>query len=152
MFHHVFRAVAAATLLALAAPAQVAPVNNTGCPNFAPPQWNGAPRLGTTLTFSYQRRPTPGGLAFLALGYSSGGGIDFNQPDTCVPGPCRLYVAPLAAGYLTVTDTFLANMPIPIPNDRALLFSTFAVQGGTYDTLGGACFTLSQAVSFAIQP
>lgn len=140
-----------ALLLAIPATAQVVPVNNTGCPGFAPPQWAGAPRLGQTLTFTLQRRPTPRSFVFLLMGFPSGGGQSFSAPLTCVPGPCVLYPAPFGSEYIAVQDVFLAQLPIAIPNDRSLLFQTFAVQGGNTEAFGN-CFTLSQAVSFAIQP
>lgn len=144
-------AAALALTLAVGATAQVVPVNNTGCPNHAPPQWQGAPRLGQRIAFTLQRRPTPRSFVFLALGYSSGRGIAFNQPFTCVAGPCVWYPAPLGAEYVMVTDPFMATLALTIPNDRALLFQTFAVQGGNFESFGN-CITLSQALSFAIAP
>ncbi|MBK8979248.1 MAG: hypothetical protein IPM29_25405 [Planctomycetes bacterium] len=134
------------------APAQVVPVNNTGCPGFVPPVVQGQPRLGQTISFTVQRRPAPQGLALVLLGWPSGAGIAFNPPITCVAGPCVLYPAPINGSFFTVADPFMAVLTIPIPNDRMLLFQTFSVQGGTYDALGGACITLTQALSFAIQP
>lgn len=52
-------ALSAALLLSTAATAQVVPVNNTGCPNYVPPQVFGSPRLGQQIGFSLQRLPSP---------------------------------------------------------------------------------------------
>ncbi len=146
---------AAALLLSISlmtgATAQVVPVNNTGCPGFAPPQWTGQARIGQTLTFNLLGRPAPRSFVFLLLGYPSGAGMSFTPPMICVPGPCVLYPAPFGGGFIATTDTFNARLPLPIPNDRRLVFQTFSVQGGFFDGLGN-CLTLSQAVSFAIGP
>lgn len=131
--------------------AQVVPVNNTGCPGYAPPQWSGQPRLGQTITFTLQRRPTPRSFVFLGLGWPSGAGVAFHQPFTCVQGPCVWYPAPIGGSFYLVSDPFLASLPIAIPNDRGLLFQTFSVQGGNFESFG-SCITLAQALSFAIQP
>jgi hypothetical protein len=145
------RTALAVCALAAAAAAQVSPVNNTGCPGYAPPQWQGAPRLAQQIAFSLQRRPSPGSFVFLSIGYSSGGGIPFAPPLTCVPGPCVWYLAPFGNEYVLISDPFLATLALTIPNDRGLLFQTFAVQGGTFEGFG-SCIALSQALSFAIGP
>jgi hypothetical protein len=144
-------ALGAALCLAGSVTAQVVPVNNTGCPGFAPPQWQGAPNLGQQIAFSLQRRPSPRSFVFVAMGYASGGGIPFDLPFTCVQGPCVWYLAPFGGEYALVSDTFLATLALRIPNDRALLFQTFSIQGGNVEGFGN-CITLSQALSFAIGP
>jgi hypothetical protein len=145
-------AVIAAFLLSTTSTAQVVPVNNTGCPGYAPPQVFGAPRLGQQVAFALQRFPSPRSQVFLAMGYPSGGGIPFQAPATCVAGPCVFYLAPIGSDLIFVSDVFRVDLTLNIPNDRALLFQTFAVQGGNIDGLFGTCFTLTQALSFAIQP
>lgn len=148
------RAALAATLIlatATAVTAQVVPVNNTGCPGYAPPQHQGQPRLGQQISFTLQRRPTPRSLVFVALGYGMGQTIPFNQPFTCVAGPCGWYLAPLGSGYALVSDPFMATLTLNIPNDRSLLFSTYYVQGGNLESFGN-CVTISQALAFSISP
>lgn len=145
-------AIAALFCLAATSTAQVVPVNNTGCPGFAPPQVFGAPRLGQQVAFALQRLPAPRSQVFLAMGYPSGGGISFQAPTTCVAGPCVFYPAPIGSDLIFVSGVFRVDLTLNIPNDPALLFTTFAVQGGNLDGLFGTCFTLTQALSFAIQP
>lgn len=145
-------ALSAALLLSTAATAQVVPVNNTGCPGYAPPQVFGNPRLGQQVAFALQRLPAPRSQVFLAMGFPSGGGIPFQAPATCVAGPCIFYLAPIGSDLIFVSGVFRADITLNIPNDRGLLFQTFAVQGGNIDGLFGTCFTLTQALSFAIQP
>jgi hypothetical protein len=142
----------AALLLSTMATAQVVPVNNTGCPGYAPPQVFGNPRLGQQVAFALQRLPAPRSQVFLAMGFPSGGGIPFQAPVTCVAGPCVFYPAPIGSDLIFVADVFRVDITLNIPNDPALLFQTFAVQGGNLDGLFGTCFTLTQALSFAIQP
>ena len=142
----------AASLLSTAATAQVVPVNNTGCPGYAPPQVFGAPRLGQQVAFALQRLPAPRSQVFLAMGYPSGGGIPFQAPTTCVAGPCVFYLAPIGSDLIFVSDVFRVDLTLNIPNDPSLVALTFAVQGGNLDGLFGTCFTLTQALTFSIQP
>lgn len=145
-------ALCAAFLFSTAATAQVVPVNNTGCPGFAPPQVFGAPRLGQQIAFALQRLPAPRSQVFLAMGYPGGTGISFQSPSTCVAGPCVFYPFPIGSDLIFVSDVFRVDLTLNIPNDPTLVSLAFAVQGGNLDGLFGTCFTLTQALTFTIQP
>ena len=86
------------------------------------------------------------------MGYPSGGVIPCQAPATCLAGPFVFYLAPIGSDLIFVSDVVRVDLTLNIPNDRALLFQTFSVQGGNIDGLFGTCFTLTQALSFAIQP
>ena len=123
-----------------------------GCPGFARPTWTGQANLGQTITFDLLGRPAPRSFTFLALGFCARSAIPFSPPFTCHAGPCNLYIAPAFGGdYLTVADPFHAVMVVPIPNDRALRFSTWCVQGGFFSGIGN-CIDFSAVLLFTIQP
>ena len=139
-------ALASAVFFALALPAQVVEVTNTGCPNAGYPQRSAAARLG--MPFAWQWPCRPPAVAYTVFGFPSGNRIPLVPPVTCGPGPCNLYVAPL----VVLVGGPIGNWLLPIPNDPALLQTTWSIQAGCFASMPAPCLDLSGAITLAIQP
>jgi hypothetical protein len=126
---------AALVLAATTAPAQVVRVPNTGCANSTYPTHDAAARVGQTFTFGYtcdlsSRR------SFAILGVPNpSGGIPFQWPLTCAPGPCLFLPAPIGGSYLSFDLQFsTGSWSLAIPNDPGLAGTEWALQCACYCT------------------
>jgi hypothetical protein len=145
--HRALARVALACALSFALRSQVVEVANTGCPGAGYPQRSAAARLGLPFQWSWPCRPPP--VAWTVFGFASGNRLPLWPPIACVPGPCLLYVAPIVA---IVESGPIGSWSLVIPNDRALLATTWAIQTGCLTSVPAPCLHVSGAVALAIQP
>jgi hypothetical protein len=127
-------------LFAAPAHAQVYKIPGSGCPNstFGLPSGNAT--IGNP--WAYRCDPCrPNQAAFVIVGVP-GANVAFNQPLTCVPGPCVLACDPI----LAVPD----GWSVQIPLDRTLIGVCLCVQCACVDR-SVPCFTLAGAAQVCIQ-
>jgi hypothetical protein len=121
----------AASAIAGPASTQVTQVPNTGCPNAAYPEFTGSVQLGQSLQFRWSCIVTR--FAFAILGSSTGGGIAFHPPLTCVAGPCVFHPGPVGGAYFAFPiQGYTGDWTLPIPNDSRLIGSSWSLQCGCW--------------------